>query len=190
MQSIVSNRGLSASHLNPAVDSAAACSSAAGQHRPGQHSAPARSPEIRQSPTSTAGILCQTRGDRLQEIFWRVAMCSPECDFCRLLLRRLRGRDRSFGQTPSATKGERGKTLLFAAHRGVMRVRHGRQTPGADRQLFPSCSRSFARIGGKEATIAGAGGVVPALLSAKYYCTSGLGTPQSNTGIFNLFSTP
>lgn len=51
VQSIVSNCGLSASHLNPPVDSVAACSSAAGQHHPGQHSAAACSGEIRQIPT-------------------------------------------------------------------------------------------------------------------------------------------
>lgn len=119
MESTVSNHGLSVSHLNPTVDSVAACSSTAGQQRPGQHSAAACSGEIRQSPTYTTGILSQTRGDRLQEIFWRVATRGPECDFRRLLLHSLRWRgrdaDRDFRQILLPPKGKEKKNLLFAA---------------------------------------------------------------------------
>lgn len=120
MESTVSNHGLSVSHLNPTVDSVAACSSTAGQQRPGQHSAAACSGEIRQSPAYTTGILSQTRGDRLQEIFWRVATRGPECDFRRLLLHSLRWRgrdaDRDFRQILLLPRGKRKKTscLLHA----------------------------------------------------------------------------
>lgn len=138
-------RGLSASHLNPTVDSVAARSSAAGQHRPGQHSAPARSGEIRQSPTYAAGILSQTRGDRRREIFWRVATRGPERDSS--LRRRGRDGDSSFGVNSSAAKGERGKnTLGFFARRSVVCGRHWGQTPRS-RQATPSLQREFCSDG-------------------------------------------
>ena len=76
--SIVSTRGLSASHLNPAADSVAACGGCrAALPRPALGSG-----EIGQSPTCRAGILSRTRGDRLQEIFHRVATRGPKRDFC------------------------------------------------------------------------------------------------------------
>lgn len=69
------------SHLNPTVESVAACSSAAGQRHPAQHSAAACSGEIRQNRGDTTGILSWTCGDSLQEIFPRLATCSPKCNF-------------------------------------------------------------------------------------------------------------
>lgn len=162
----------------------AARSSAAGQHRPGQHSAPARSGEIRQSPTYAAGILSQTRGDRRREIFWRVATRSPERDSS--LRRRGRDGDSSFGVNSSAAKGERGKNTLGFLHAAVSCVEGiGAKPPGADRLPHPY-SGNFARMGWEEAAEAGAGGALPALLSAKYHRTSGLCAPLPRTGMFTL----
>ena len=190
MQSIVSNRGLSVSHLNPTVDSVAACSSAAGQHHPGQHSAAACSGEIRQSPMYTTGILSQTRGDRLQEIFWRVATRGPGCDFRRLLLRSLRWRgrdgDRSFGQIPLLPKGKEKNPLVCCTARYRACKAHG-ANPRRSQAAFPvPAAGVLLGWGWKEAADAGAGGAVPALLSAKYYCTPAVCTPLSRAGIFNL----
>lgn len=183
VQSIVSNRGLSVSHLNPTVDSVAACSSAAGQHHPGQHSAAACSGEIRQSSMYTTGILSQTRGDRLQEIFWRVATRGPERDSAASAqpVQEGTGWGWDLRANSSAAGGERVKTVSFAARCGVVHVRHRGPTPGGDRQLSLSLEREFLLgWGWKEAADAGAGGAVPALLSAKYYRT------LSHAGIFNL----
>lgn len=69
------------SHLNPTVESVAACSSAAGQRHPAQHSAAACSGEIRQNRGDTTGILSWTCSDSLQEIFPRLATCGPKCNF-------------------------------------------------------------------------------------------------------------
>lgn len=151
MQSIISNCGLSVSHLNPTVDSVAACSSAAGQHHPDQHSAAACSGEIRQSPTDTTGILSQTRSDRLQEIFWRVATRGPECDFCWLLLRSLCWRgwdgDGSFSKFLCCQRGKRENPLV------VLCMCAWGTTPRGDRRLSLSLQLGvLLGWGWKEAT--------------------------------------
>lgn len=121
MQSIASNRGLSAKPLEPTSRLSGSVQQRRWAAAPGRHSAAACSGEIRQSPTDTAGILSQTRGDRLQEIFWRVATRGPEPDFCRLLLCRPGGDGSgASGKFLCCRKGKRKKPscLLPARCRG------------------------------------------------------------------------
>lgn len=135
------------SHLNPPVDSVAACSSAAGQQRLAgtqrRHAAVrlGRAPRTRQESSPRHAVTgCKKYSGELQRA--ALSLTSVGC-FCAGRV----GMGAELRANSSAAERERGKNPLVCCLPSVVGVRHRGQTPGGDRQLPLPLQKGFCSDG-------------------------------------------